>query len=77
MTIYEFQKDVIDRLARIETKQDDAASRISTLEGGVLTLKLQEAERKGDATRTSKVVAAASGLGGTVLGALLQYIWHH
>ena len=73
MTPDEFQDEVIDRLARIETKQDTTNGRVTRLEGDVMTLQLDTAERRG----TSRAITAGAGILGATVGGVMQYLFHH
>lgn len=60
----EFQSDVIDRLARIETKQDSTTLRVNALEESVQELRDTRAEHRG-AGKLAMGVAGLFGAGAT------------
>lgn len=66
-----FQKEVIDRLARIETKHDSTTVRIGKLESDVECLKEYRAESRG----AHRLITAGSGLVGAVIGSAAHYFF--
>lgn len=69
----DFQEEVIDRLARIETKQDTTNGRVTKLEKDVDQLKQHHSERNG----VGRFLAAGAGFVGGLIVAIFQYFFHH
>jgi len=70
MNQVDFQDEVIDRLARIETKQDATSQRVDVLEAQVDDLRQAHSESRG----ANRLLMAASGLTGTAVGSALPYL---
>jgi hypothetical protein len=71
MDAEDFQDEVIDRLARIETKQDMTNGRVTTLESNVTSLLLSRSESKG----ANRVLTTGAGLLGGAIGGAIEYFF--
>lgn len=69
-----FQDEVIDRLARIETKQDTTNGRVNKLEAQVRSLELTRANHSGVSRLLLAALSGGTGLLGAGIGGLVEYL---